>query len=91
MRYFLIDDYIDEVIGFARNTHSNYYYTNMALAWLIAEILGKYFNKGVELLMSNNLSQFVVNRAIQKAMESLNITAEQKEYLKTIKTRLYIE
>ncbi len=85
MRYFLTDEYIDKVVLIAQNIHSDKYYINMALSWLIAEILAKYYTKGVELLTSGKLSNFVVNKAIQKAQESYKIPKETKKYLLTLK------
>jgi hypothetical protein len=57
----------------------------MAAAWLIAEVLAKYFDKGVEFLKAGTLDKRTHNKAIQKATESYRISEQDKKYLKTIK------
>lgn len=79
-RYFpVLETYI-----FAAETEP--YYVYMAVAWLIAEILIKHYNFGLELLKKGKLPPKTHNKAIQKAIESYRLTTQQKEYLKSLKT-----
>ena len=73
------------------------YYVHMAAAWLIAEVLVKYYEDGVEFLKCNaecydkegkGREFFDIkthNKAIQKARESFRLTKEQKDFLKGLK------
>ena len=80
-KYFpLIKDYLSRV-----NTEK--YYVHMAAAWLVAEILIKNYDGGVELLTSYILDKKTHNKGIQKAIESYRITKQQKEYLRTLKIK----
>lgn len=85
LRYFLTDDYIDKVVNFVSTIYSDKYYINMALSWLIAEILARYYDIGLMLLQSEKLSKFVRNHAVQKAIESNKIDKDVKNFLTTLK------
>ena len=61
------------------------YYIDMAVAWLLCEIVVKFYDIGIELLSEPYLTPWVVNKAISKCRDSYRLTAEQKEFLKTLK------
>ena len=66
-----------------------YYYVHMAAAWLVAEVLVKYFESGVKFLQSGALSAKTHDKAIQKACESFRLTNEQKNFLKGLRDRVW--
>ena len=57
----------------------------MGAAWLIAEVLVKFYERGVSFLQTTALDAKTVNKAIQKARESYRLTDEQKNFLKLLK------
>jgi dimeric dUTPase (all-alpha-NTP-PPase superfamily) len=57
----------------------------MAAAWLIAEVLAKYFDEGLEFLKRGSLDKKTHNKAIQKATESFRISEQDKNILRSIK------
>lgn len=61
------------------------YYVHMGAAWLIAEVLVKYYEDGVNYLKICPLGKETVNKAIQKARESYRLNETQKNYLKLLK------
>lgn len=84
--YFLIDEYIDEVIVKLDQVCHEGYYAKMAISWCLAEIGIKYNEKLMKyLLEENNLDQFTYNKTLQKMRESFRIDANQKEILKKMK------
>lgn len=85
MCHFLDDDFKAEYLELVAGVRSEEYYVNMMIAWYFATALAKQYDHAVKYLESNSLSQWVHNKTIQKARESFRITAEQKEYLKTLK------
>lgn len=85
LNYYLEDEYIDRVLERCDSIKSDYYYVNMAQAWLIATAFSKCEQKTRTYLLNNNLSKFTFNKAIQKCIESRRIDAETKEYLKSLK------
>jgi len=64
---------------------SDEYYVNMMIAWFFATALTKRFDDTVWVLEKRELSPWTHNKTIQKAIESRVVTAEQKQYLKTLK------
>ena len=75
----------------------NLYYVHMAAAWLIAELVIKYYDEGIKFL-KNNVEEYdgkensgyvfdikTHNKAIQKACESYRLTKEQKDFLRGLK------
>lgn len=63
------------------------YYVHMAAAWLTAEVLVKYYDYGVALLKNEILDAKTHNKAIQKAIDSYRLSAEQKAYLRSLKIK----
>ena len=86
LHYYVVEEWLDCIFDCVINyADTNYYYVHMAAAWLIAEVLVKYYERGVEFLNKNALDAKTHNKSIQKACESFRLTKVQKEYLKTLK------
>lgn len=64
---------------------SSKYYTMMGAAWLVAEVLVKYYGFGLDILQSTMCDIKVKNKAISKACDSFRITQEQKNHLKQLR------
>ena len=68
---------------------TDYYYVHMAAAWLLAELLIKFYDSTVKFLQANVTDDFIDrkthNKAIQKACESFRLSDGQKTYLKKLK------
>ncbi len=82
-KYFqVIKDYIAKADG-------TRYYVHMGIAWLLAEVVVKYFESGkemlVELVKKGDIDEKTFNKSIQKARESYRLTKEQKEQLLKLK------
>lgn len=85
LSFYVEEEYLERVFDGLKRCNTQYYYTHMAAAWLLAEVLVKHYDKGVSFLLQGNLDKKTHNKAIQKAVESYRLTAEQKNYLKSIK------
>lgn len=84
--YYLIDDYIDEVLMIANNIKSDKYYVKMANAWLLSFALIKYYDRSYHFLKNDcNIDKWTYNKAIQKARESFRLNDVQKEELLKLK------
>jgi len=81
MRYYLDDTYLPFALSAAESCDCSKYYIHMAAAWLIAEVLVKNFDCGVEFLKQTRLDPSTKNKAIQKARESYRLTSDQKQSL----------
>lgn len=84
LHFYVEEEYLSLIFESVERADTHYYYVHMAAAWLIAEVLVKYYDKGVEYLKLNRLDRATHNKAISKACESYRITQEQKRELKTL-------
>lgn len=85
MCYYLDEHFDAEYLDIAASVSSSEYYVNMMIAWFFATALSKQYDAAIKYIESRELDTWVHNKVIQKANESLRITAEQKIYLKTLK------
>lgn len=83
--YYLDDEYIDRVLSLCDSIKSDYYYVEMAQAWLVATAMAKCKDKTMKYLLDSTLSNEVFNKAIQKCVESRRIDDDTKVYLKSLK------
>lgn len=85
MSYYLGDNFKEEYLERAAAIHTDDYYINMMTAWYFATALAKQYEKTLPFFTEFRLPLWVHNKAIQKAVESRRITAEQKQFLKQLK------
>ena len=85
MKYFLDEDFKPEYLELPAKIRSDEYYVNMMTAWLFAEALVKQWDSALPFIQDKKLAPWTHNKAIQKACESLRISPEKKEYLRSLK------
>ena len=83
--YFLSDEDLSETLELTLSVKSENYYINMVIAWLYSVILVKNYDVMINVLKNKTLPSFIQNKTISKATDSLRISKEKKEYLKTLK------
>lgn len=87
MRHFLDGRFDAGYIAAVCSVRSTEYYVKTEIAWYMATALTKQWDSALPFLCENALDAEVHNKAIQKACESLCISAERKAYLKTLKRK----
>ena len=85
MRYFLDEDFSTNKFEKVISVSSNEYYVNMAIAWYVSVALVKQYDEVLPYIENKTMPRWVHNKSIQKACESLRISNDKKEYLKTLK------
>ncbi|MGN0806179.1 MAG: DNA alkylation repair protein [Candidatus Coproplasma sp.] len=85
LHFYVEEEYLNLIFESVEGADTNYYYVHMAAAWLIAEVLIKHYDKGVEYLKADRLDKKTHNKAIAKACESFRLTQEQKRELKGLR------
>ncbi len=78
-------EYLPFVFEMLDRAQSQYYYTMMGAAWLLAEVLVRFYEEGVSYLRTGKLSDTAKNKAISKACESFRVDDSQKKFLKSLK------
>ena len=85
LHYYVEEKYLELIFSFLGSCDTRYYYVHMAAAWLLAEVLVKYYDHGKSFLMEHSLDKKTHNKAIQKACESFRLSNDRKNYIKGIK------
>ena len=85
LHYYVERDWLDYIFSCCARADNSKYYVHMAVAWLIAEVLVKYYSEGISFLSKNILPAATHNKVIQKAKESYRLTPEQKINLNKLK------
>lgn len=98
LHFYVEDKYLQHIYDIVQeDVNLDLYYVHMAAAWLIAEVVVKYYDDGVTFLKCNaecydkegKGNEFfdikTHNKAIQKACESYRLTKEQKDFLRGLK------
>ena len=87
LSYYVEDNYLPMLRTYMYRANTNLYYIHMAVAWLLAEILIKHYDFGLQTLQAKELDAKTHNKAIQKGIESYRITQLQKEQLRSLKIK----
>ena len=87
MAHFLDEDFAEGYLKLVSDIKSDEYYINMAIAWYFATALAKQYDKTIPYIENKTLDVWTHNKAIQKSIESYRVTAEHKEYLKSLKIK----
>ena len=87
LSYYVEDNYLPILRTYMHRSNTNLYYIHMAVAWLLAEILIKKYDFGLQILQGKELDVKTHNKAIQKGIESYRITQLQKEQLRSLKIK----
>ena len=85
LHYYVEEEYLALIFDSVRALTKKDYYIMMGAAWLIAEVLVKFYDAGVGFLQEGSMPKEMHNKAIQKAQESLRMSSEQKAFLKSLR------
>lgn len=85
MNYFLLDNYINEIFKIIDSIKVDYYYTNMAISWLLSIAFIKYREQTLKYLNNNNLVLFTYQKALQKIIESNKVSEQDKNMIRKMK------
>lgn len=87
LNFFIMDDYIDEVLSILNSIHHEGYYVKMAVAWTISMCYVKMPHKTMTFLKKNNIDDFTYNKALQKIIESFKVSKETKDIIREMKRK----
>lgn len=87
LNFYIVDDYIDEVLHILNNISHEGYYVKTAVAWAISFAYIHYPNKTLKFLENNNLDKFTYNKALQKIIESNRVSKSDKDLMRTMKIK----
>ena len=80
------DEYLNEIFKIITSLFKEEeYYVNMAIAWLLCELVIKAREQAIYYLKNNKINAFVLNKTLSKCNDSFRISKEDKELLKKIR------
>lgn len=85
LSFYVEEEYLAYIESCLKRADTKYYYAHMGAAWLLAEIVIKFYDEGVRILKENALDKKTRDKAIQKALESFRLTEDKKTFLRTLK------
>ena len=85
MSFYLDDNFDVNYLALVSGVTSDEYYINMMRAWYFATALAKQYHETLPYMENGILDVWTHNKTIQKSIESLRISSEQKTYLRTLK------
>lgn len=85
LNFYIVEDYIDEILNILNNIEHDGYYVKMAVAWAISYAYIKFPEKTLKFFENNKLDKFTYNKSIQKIIESNRVPKEEKDFLRTMK------
>ena len=83
--YFLEESFDEEMLELVAGIQSEEYYIKMAVAWYFSMALVKQYEVTIPYIEKKVLPDWIHNKTIQKAIESLQIDGEKKAYLRSLK------
>lgn len=87
MMYFHSDAFIDRTLALYADFSHEGYYARMGAAWGLSILFVHQREKVLAFLKSDSLDRFTHNKAIQKCIESLQVSAEDKQLLRSLKRK----
>lgn len=85
--YYLKKEKLNEIFKKIEKINSEYYYANMAIAWLVSIAYVKYPKETYSFLENTTLNEFTYNKTISKINDSKRIAKKDKEKLKKLKKK----
>ena len=85
--FYINDNYIDDIFDMITKIKNKSYYVQMAEAWLISKCYIKYPIKTYNFLLKYKLDDFIINKSISKICDSYQVSIEDKNKIKKIKSR----
>lgn len=85
--HFITEEYVERVLALLDGVRHEDYYVGMAVAWAVSVCYVKFPALTLEYLRHSSLSDFTYNKALQKIIESLRVSREDKNLMRSMKRR----
>lgn len=87
LNFYIVDNYIDNVLSVLNDIHHDGYYVKMAVAWAVSFAYIHLPDKTLSFLKNNNLDDFTYNKSLQKIIESNRVSKEYKDLMRSMKKK----
>lgn len=76
------EDYLNKIFSIIKNITYDYYYVNMAKAWLLCELFINFKEETLNFIRNNKLDEFTMRKFVSKCNDSYRVSIEDKKMLK---------
>ncbi|MDD2221302.1 MAG: DNA alkylation repair protein [Clostridia bacterium] len=83
--HFIDDEHLKDILSILDAVRHENYYVKMAVSWAVSTCFGKYPERTLCYLKTDNLDDFTHNKAIQKIRESDRVSAQDKAAVQKLK------
>ncbi len=86
-----IDEYIDKILTLLEQVQGvpyEHYYAKMGTAWFLSETYLHYPQRILELADRGSVSDWVIQKGLQKIIESNRVSEEEKEFIRWKKKQI---
>lgn len=83
--YFAEEDYLDKIFTLIDGLKSDFYYVNIAVAWLISVCFAKFPEGTMKYLLNNKLDKWTFNKSLQKILESRRVDDRFKRKIREMR------
>lgn len=87
LAHFITEEYVERALALLDGVRHEDYYVSMAVAWAVSVCYVKFPELTLEYLRHASLSDFTYNKALQKIIESLRVSREDKDLMRSMKRR----
>lgn len=88
MKYY-INTNIDDILTIVSNVDNDAYYVNMGIAWLLSMCYIKHPTLTLDYIKNSTLNIFTKRMTYQKIIDSLQVSKDEKIYIKELKRNLH--
>ena len=85
LNYYINNKYLTKLFNIFELVDNQDYYVRMAIAWAVSKCYTEFRNETINYLKNSTLDNFTYNKSLQKITESLKVSKEEKEYIKSMK------
>lgn len=85
LNFYVDKEFLNLIFDYVKDTKTDDYYVNMAIAWLLCECYVKYRSETYEFMKTISLNDFVLRKTISKVNDSYRVNKDDKEKLKNLK------
>lgn len=85
LSYYLNENFAPSHLDLVASNNGEDYYVKMMVAWYFSMALAKQYETIIKYIENPTLEKWTHNKAIQKAIESRQVSQERKDYLRSLK------
>lgn len=88
LKYFIEEEYLNKITELLQKVKYGSYYVDMGVAWLLSIMYVKFPDYTYNLLINQSFSNEVILKTIQKIIDSLRVSSENKNKVRLLRIKI---